>query len=92
MRSMLDADRLTPTEVAKRLKVHVGTIWRWLTTGVKGRVLPSTMFGGRRYILLADLEQFLAAGLAGRSVAPISMERRAAEAAKLLDAAGIKGH
>ncbi|MCH9656030.1 MAG: helix-turn-helix domain-containing protein [Planctomycetes bacterium] len=55
----LHEERLTLNEVAKRLKVHVATVYRWTLQGVRGRRLPSFFIGGRRYIKLSDLEWFL---------------------------------
>jgi len=57
--SILDAERLSFSAAARRLDVHVSTVWRWATTGVRGRVLPTIEVGGRRFILVADLEQFI---------------------------------
>lgn len=57
--SILDAERLSFSAAARRLKVHVSTVWRWATTGVRGRVLPTVEIGGRRFILVSDLEQFI---------------------------------
>lgn len=52
-------ERLTLNQVASRLNVHVATIYRWTLRGVRGRRLPSFLIGGRRYVALPDLEQFL---------------------------------
>jgi len=56
----LKAERLTFRQAAGRVNVHVATIWRWTLTGVKGRKLPTFLIGGRRFILSADLDAFLA--------------------------------
>ena len=50
---------LTPTQVAKKLGVHVGTVHRWLYGGVRGRKLNSVLVGGRRRILDRHLCEFL---------------------------------
>lgn len=55
----LHKERLTLNEVAKRLKVHIATVYRWTLQGVRGRRLSSFLIGGRRYITLSDLEWFL---------------------------------
>lgn len=55
----LHKERLTLNEVAKRLKVHVATVYRWTLQGVRGRRLPSFFIGGRRYVTLSDLEWFI---------------------------------
>jgi hypothetical protein len=46
-------------EVARQLDVHVATVWRWATRGVRGRRLTTIVIGGRRYVLNADLDAFL---------------------------------
>ena len=53
---------LTPTQVAKKLGVHVGTVHRWLYGGVRGRKLNSVLVGGRRRILEQHLSEFLQLG------------------------------
>ena len=53
---------LTPTQVANKLGVHVGTVHRWLYGGVRGRKLNSVLVGGRRRILDQDLSEFLQLG------------------------------
>ncbi len=60
--SIIDAPRLSLTDVAGRLDVGVSTVWRWVMRGSKGRKLASILVGGRRYVLESDLESFLAAG------------------------------
>lgn len=62
IQSILDADRLSLTEAAQRLKRNVATLWRWSSRGVRGRKLPTITIGGRRYVLVSDLEEFLSAG------------------------------
>ena len=56
--NLLD-ERETLNQVAKRLKVHVATVYRWTLQGVRGKRLRSFLIGGRRYVALADLEHFL---------------------------------
>jgi hypothetical protein len=56
--NLLDG-RVTLNQVAKRLKVHVATVYRWTLQGVRGKRLRSFLIGGRRYVALADLEHFL---------------------------------
>ena len=53
---------MTPAKAAQVLGVHIGTIHRWLTNGVRGRILPSVLVGGRRRILVTQLEEFLSPG------------------------------
>ncbi len=70
--SLIDAPRLTFTEVARRLNVNSSTIWRWVRKGVRGRKLPSLSVGGRRFILESDLEAFLDEGRQPRTDLPTS--------------------
>lgn len=60
--SLIDAERLSLKDAARRLGVSLPTVWRWCLHGVSGRKLASLQIGGRRYVLLADLERFLQAG------------------------------
>lgn len=55
-------DSLTPTQVAKHLGVHVGTVHRWMYSTVRGRKLSSVLVGGRRRILKHQLDAFLQLG------------------------------
>lgn len=50
------------SEVARRLGVHTSSVWRWKLRGSGGRKLRTLSVGGRRYVLVEDLEAFLAAG------------------------------
>lgn len=63
--SLLDSERLSLTGVARRLNIHVSTVWRYCLKGCRGRRLPSIVIGGRRYVLVRELEQFLSAGREG---------------------------
>ena len=62
MANFLDIERRSVKETARRAQVSVSTLWRWMLTGVRGRKLHSVLYGGRRFVLVADLEAFLAAG------------------------------
>jgi hypothetical protein len=55
----LDEMRLTPSQVARKLGVHISSVWRWIMTGVKDRRLGSRLVGGRRYVFERDLAAFL---------------------------------
>jgi excisionase family DNA binding protein len=59
--------RLSFEQAATRIGVSRPTIWRWATDGIDGQVLPSFKLGGRRFVLLSDLEAFVSAALEGRS-------------------------
>lgn len=45
-------------DVSKQWHVHISTVFRWATSGVRGRRLPSLLIGGRRYVKKSDLEDF----------------------------------
>jgi Protein of unknown function (DUF1580) len=62
MTAIIDSPRYSLSKVAQAANVHVGTVWRWSLHGVRGRKLPTLLIGGRRYVLAADLEAFLAGG------------------------------
>ena len=53
------SNRLTLTEVADQVGVHVKTVQRWVLGSVRGKQLRSSLIGGRRYVLPSDLEEFL---------------------------------
>jgi len=91
--ALLDSPRLSITEAARRLGVHPSSLWRWILTGARGRKLPTILVGARRYVLVADLEAFLAAG---RTSAPptatqprVPAEERASAAADELRRRGL---
>lgn len=46
--------------------VHPGTVWRWMTRGVKGRKLAFQMVGGRRFISGQSLLDFLSSAAPAR--------------------------
>ena len=54
-------ERLSLNEVAKHLKVHVATVHRWIFQGVRGKRLKSFLIGGRRYVAISALDDFLQA-------------------------------
>lgn len=63
--------RLSLREVAETLGVHYATVARWVKSpGVQGRILCTTLIGGRRWVLESDLEQFIAP----RSIDPKDLE------------------
>ena len=55
----LPTELLTLKQVAKHLRVHIATVYRWTLRGVRGRRLKSFLVGGRRYVAADDLAQFL---------------------------------
>jgi hypothetical protein len=83
-----ESERLALPQVAKLLKVHVATVWRWVLTGVRGKKLSTMMIGGRRYVLRADLETFLLPQAKQHLLNNDGFRRRAELAGKQLDAMG----
>lgn len=55
-------EKMTLLEVAAMADIHLSTVGRWVTYGVRGRKLRSVMVGGRRYVLPSDLDLFLEQG------------------------------
>ena len=93
---LIDAERWSLTFAAKRLGVHVGTIFRWSSTrGVRGRRLPTIRIGARRYVLLSDLREFLSAinsdSTSAVACPRTSADQRAEAAERELDRLGITG-
>lgn len=86
MAKILDAERLSLADAARRLNVHPGTCWRWALKGVHGHTLPTILVGGRRFVLLRDLEAFLAFDGPQNDR---DHDDRAAAAGKILDAYGF---
>ncbi len=84
--------KLTLGEVADLVGVDLSTVWRWCLRGVRGRKLPSKRIGGRRYVLPADLEAFLADDDGEKRPPAETSEkqrRRAEKASAKLDHLGI---
>ena len=52
---------LSLREVAAKIpgRPHVATVTRWTQKPVRGRTLPSSMFGGKRLVKYSDLIKFL---------------------------------
>lgn len=40
-------------------KIHLSTVYRWISKGARGRVLESVLVGGVRYTSAEALERFL---------------------------------
>ena len=62
---MSETERLIPL---RQVGEHVPTrpcyqsVLRWATRGVRGRVQPSRLIGGRRFVELHDLRRFMGDG------------------------------
>lgn len=89
---LLRAERYSLRDASKLAQVHVGTIWRWVLHGVRGRKLHTIMIGGRRFILGRDLYAFLAPSDEGDVLStPMSddVRRRAEETGAELERFGL---
>ncbi len=83
-------ERYTLRQVASLLKVHVGTVNRWTSRGVRGRRLHSYLIGGRRFVDADELNQFLHTGKSQNlSVKPEPDRNRKAQ--KRLESFGLSG-
>ncbi len=90
MPTLIDSPKLPLTNAARKLGLHVATLYRWTSTGCKGRVLPSLTIGGRKYVLVADLERWLEDGREHEehSRVPSRFHKRADDAGAELDRLG----
>ncbi len=53
--------RLTLSQAARHLDLHVSTLWRWQLRGVRGVRLETILLGGIRFTSHEALERFTAA-------------------------------
>ena len=83
------SERYSMTDVARLVGVSVETVWRWTLRGVRGKKLQSYMLGGRRYVTHAGLEQFLEGAETTGAKSDAEQQRRATNAAKVLDGMGV---
>src|SRR3954451_16053781 len=60
VQSLSSESRLWLSQAAQELDVSVSTLYRWRLQGVRGHKLPTILIGGRRAVLRADLDEFLA--------------------------------
>jgi transposase len=56
--ALLDEDRMSLNEAARRLGVAPSTVWRWALRGVRGVKLETQVWGGKRYVTESSLERF----------------------------------
>jgi hypothetical protein len=98
---MIDLDNdvlLTIPQAAARLpgRVSVASIYRWMQRGIRKVRLSTVLIGGRRFVSLRALEEFIAATTAaanGESAPPRTPRQRAraiAAAERKLADAGIE--
>lgn len=77
------------------LDVHVATIWRWATRGVRGIRLDTVVVGGFRKTSREAIERFIAATTAAANGetpparTPKQQERAIRQAERELEAAGM---
>jgi hypothetical protein len=84
--------RISLANLARREKVHLSTCWRWALTGIRGHILPTANFGGRRVTSLRAYQQWLAAingQPALRSETPRQRERQIERAERRADELGL---
>ena len=88
--SLPRGDLLTINQAARRLpgSPHPSTIWRWRKKGIGGVRLCTVLVGGRRYITVEVLEQFIASMTASREtpIVEAHAERSPAVRGKLTEA------
>jgi hypothetical protein len=76
------------SEAARRRPVHVSTLWRWVTRGLRGVRLETTMVGGARVTSLSALERFfIATNGTGKNSIPSATD--GSSVAQTLDTLGI---
>jgi hypothetical protein len=56
--ALLDENRISLTEVAKKAGVNVSTVWRWALKGVRGVFLETYSIGSRRYSTSESYRRF----------------------------------
>lgn len=61
MSHLFDETRVSLTDLAKELGVHVSTVWRWVLRGLGGHHLESVRIGGRRITSREAFARFIAA-------------------------------
>lgn len=80
MKKVLLEHCVTLKEVASQLRVHISTVHRWALRSVRGRRLKSHLIGGRRFVFLSDLNDFLhSSATTDSEVPPPDRQRRAQE-------------
>ncbi len=87
--SILDEPRLSLTSAAKRANVNVATVWRWALRGARGRMLKTILVGGRRFVLVRDLEDFISGEGEEPAAKQPALSARAMAAGEELDRLGL---
>ena len=57
---ILQERRLTLSQAARQLQLHVSTVWRWTLRGVRGVKLETSLVGGQRFTSHEALDRFVA--------------------------------
>ena len=86
--TLIEPDRMTVNQLARREGVHAATCWRWMQHGIRSGIkLRSIRVGGRRYITEADWLAFSAALNADLADSPQTSPRSESRRRKDSDAA-----
>ena len=56
---ILDEQRLSLAAAAKRVGVHVSTVWRWALRGCRGHKLETHAIGWQRFTSVEALKRFI---------------------------------
>lgn len=70
-----EVPKILPTRKGKR--VHISTVFRWMRSGARGKVLDTILVGGIRYTSREELSRFVRAGSEGevRQQCPVAKRR-----------------
>lgn len=69
--TILQEQKLTLTEAARRVGVNPSTCWRWALNGVRGCKLETFSIGVQRFTTFEALERFIAGTTAAASNSPM---------------------
>jgi hypothetical protein len=78
-----DETKVSLPDLAKRLDVHISTVWRWCLRGVRSHRLESFSIGGRRYTTGEAFARW--SGLINGSTPPIRTSSQRAAALRQAD-------
>lgn len=67
---ILDEQRLSLAAAAKRVGVHVSTVWRWALRGCRGHKLETQAVGWQRFTSVEALKRFVDRINEGASTSP----------------------
>lgn len=57
--NLLNEQKISLTELARREQVNISTCWRWAQRGVRGVVLETYLQGGRRFTTAEAFARFV---------------------------------